>query len=112
VELHDGLQHVWDNGVSRGHVRIARTIDLALKRATGMGPFGDAMATETTYTHARANLAALCAEVTSTREPIVIRRRGSEDVVLVAVAELRSARFDCFANSAPRQPERPGRRKS
>ena len=48
------------------------------------------MGTETTYTHARANLAALCDEVTSTREPIVIRRRGSEDVALVAASELRS----------------------
>jgi antitoxin YefM len=44
---------------------------------------------ETSYTHARAHLAALCDEVTSTREPIVIRRRGSEDVALVAAAELR-----------------------
>lgn len=47
------------------------------------------MATETTYTQARANLAALCDEVTSTREPVIIRRRGSEDVALVSAAELR-----------------------
>jgi antitoxin YefM len=47
------------------------------------------MPNETSYTHARAHLAALCDEVTSTREPIVIRRRGSEDVALVAAAELR-----------------------
>jgi len=47
------------------------------------------MSTETSYTHARANLAALCDQVTSTREPIVIRRRGSEDVALVAATELR-----------------------
>src|SRR3954464_7404213 len=50
----------------------------------------DAMPTETTYTHARANLAALWDEVISTREPIIIHRRGSEDVALVAAAELRS----------------------
>jgi antitoxin YefM len=48
------------------------------------------MGTETTYTHARANLAALCDEVTSTREPVVIRRRGSEDVALVAAADFHS----------------------
>jgi antitoxin YefM len=48
------------------------------------------MGSETTYTHARAHLAALCDEVTATREPIVIRRRGSEDVALVSAAELRS----------------------
>jgi antitoxin YefM len=47
------------------------------------------MGSETTYTRARANLAALCDEVTSTREPIVIHRRGSEDVVLMSAAELR-----------------------
>lgn len=45
--------------------------------------------TETTYTQARANFAALCDEVTSTREPVIIRRRGSEDVALVAADELR-----------------------
>ena len=48
------------------------------------------MPSETTYTYARANLAALCDEVASTREPIVIRRRGSEDVVLMSAAELHS----------------------
>jgi antitoxin YefM len=45
---------------------------------------------ETTYSHARANLAALCDEVTSTREPIIIHRQGSEDVALVPADELRS----------------------
>ncbi|MGC8640908.1 MAG: type II toxin-antitoxin system Phd/YefM family antitoxin [Isosphaeraceae bacterium] len=47
------------------------------------------MRAEITYTQARANLAALCDEVVSTREPIVIHRRGSEDVALVSAAELR-----------------------
>jgi antitoxin YefM len=46
------------------------------------------MGIETSLSHARANLAALCDEVTSMREPIVIRRRGSEDVALGAAAEL------------------------
>lgn len=48
------------------------------------------MRSETTYTHARANLAALCDAVASTRDPIVIHRRGAEDVALVSAAELRS----------------------
>ena len=48
------------------------------------------MPTETTYTSARANLAALCDEVTSSREIVIIRRRGSEDVALLSAAELRS----------------------
>ena len=47
------------------------------------------MPAETTLTHARANLAALCDEVTSTRSPIIIHRRGAEDVALVAADELR-----------------------
>jgi antitoxin YefM len=46
--------------------------------------------TNTTYSHARAHFAALCDAVGSTREPIVIRRRGAEDVALVSAAELRS----------------------
>jgi antitoxin YefM len=48
------------------------------------------MPTEITYTQARANLAALCDKVASSREPIIIHRRGAEDVALVDAAELRS----------------------
>ncbi|HBI44585.1 MAG TPA: prevent-host-death protein [Planctomycetales bacterium] len=47
------------------------------------------MPTEITYTQARANLAALCDKVSSSHEPIIIRRRGAEDVALVDAAELR-----------------------
>jgi antitoxin YefM len=64
------------------------------------------MGTETTYTHARANLAALCDEVTSTREPIVIHRRGSEDVALVAAAELRSLMETAHLLRSPKNAER------
>jgi antitoxin YefM len=46
------------------------------------------MSTETTYTRARANLAKYCTQVTSTREPVIIRRRNSEDVALVSLSEL------------------------
>ena len=42
----------------------------------------------TTYTNARANFAALCDRATNDREPVVIRRRGAEDVVLIAADEL------------------------
>jgi len=48
------------------------------------------MPTETTYSNARATLAALCDEVASTREPVIIRRRNAEDVALVSVGELES----------------------
>lgn len=43
-----------------------------------------------TYTDARANLAALLDEALSSREPVVIRRRGHADVALVAADELAS----------------------
>ena len=46
------------------------------------------MPTITTYTAARATLAALCDEVASTREPVIIKRRNAEDVALVSASEL------------------------
>ena len=48
------------------------------------------MPTVTTYTNARATLAALCEEVSSTREPVIIRRRNAADVALVSADELES----------------------
>jgi len=42
------------------------------------------------YTEARANLATLLDEVASSREPVVIRRRGHADVALVSADELAS----------------------
>ncbi len=48
------------------------------------------MPIETTYTQARANLATLCDEVVSTRDVVIIHRRGAEDVALVSAAELSS----------------------
>lgn len=45
---------------------------------------------ETTYTQARANLASLCDYAASTLEPVLIHRRGAEDIALVSAAELRS----------------------
>lgn len=46
------------------------------------------MVHETTYTRARQHLATLMDEVTDTREPVLIRRRGREPVALVAADEL------------------------
>lgn len=48
------------------------------------------MSQKTTYSHARAHLGVLWDEVTSSREPIFIERRGAEDVALVAASELRA----------------------
>ena len=46
------------------------------------------MPIRTAYTRVRANLAALCDEVTANREVVIIQRRGTEDVALVAAQEL------------------------
>ena len=64
------------------------------------------MAIETTYTQARANLAALCDEVTSSREPVIIRRRGSEDVALVAASELRGLLETAHVLRSPKNAQR------
>ncbi len=46
------------------------------------------MTIQTTYTHARACLATLIDEVTKNREVVIIQRRGSEDVAMIAADEL------------------------
>ncbi|MCF8053365.1 MAG: type II toxin-antitoxin system prevent-host-death family antitoxin [Desulfobacterales bacterium] len=46
------------------------------------------MAIQTTYTNARARLASLIDEVVKNREVVIIQRRGSEDVAMIAAAEL------------------------
>ncbi len=43
---------------------------------------------QTTYTKARANFAALCRHATDEREPVIINRRGAEDVILISADEL------------------------
>lgn len=46
------------------------------------------MAIQTTYTNARASLASLIDEVINNREVVIIQRRGSEDVAMIAASEL------------------------
>ncbi len=46
------------------------------------------MAIQTTYTNARARLASLMDEVIKNREIVIIQRRGSEDVAMIAADEL------------------------
>jgi antitoxin YefM len=64
------------------------------------------MATETTYTNARANLKALLDEAIETREPVIIRRREGEDVALVPVDELRGLMETAHLLRSPRNAER------
>ena len=48
------------------------------------------MVVQTSYTRARAGLARLLDEVVANREVVIIRRRGSEDVAMIAADELSS----------------------
>ncbi len=64
------------------------------------------MAIETTYTLARANLAKLMDEVTDNRETVIIHRRGSEDVALIAASELESLNETMHLLRSPRNAER------
>src|SRR5438067_985545 len=48
------------------------------------------VAVHTTYTEARANLAAFLDRATQDRETVIISRRGADDVALIAADELAS----------------------
>jgi antitoxin YefM len=64
------------------------------------------MPTVTTYTQARATLAALLDQVTSTREPVIIRRRNAEDVAMVSASELESLMETAHLLRSPRNAQR------
>jgi antitoxin YefM len=64
------------------------------------------MATETTYTNARANLKALLDEAVDSREPVIIHRRKGGDVALIAVAELRGLIETVHLLRSPKNTER------
>lgn len=60
----------------------------------------------TTYTDARARLAALCDHVASSREAVIIKRRGAEDVALVSAEELESLLETAHLLRSPRNAQR------
>lgn len=64
------------------------------------------MIRETTYTGARQNLASLMDQVTDTRQPVFIRRRGKEDVALVAASELSGWRETEYLLRSPKNAEK------
>ncbi|MBI3250088.1 MAG: type II toxin-antitoxin system prevent-host-death family antitoxin [Deltaproteobacteria bacterium] len=64
------------------------------------------MAIRTTYTHARANLAKLCNEVTLNQEVVIINRRGAQDVALIDAAELASLAETAHLLRSPKNAER------
>lgn len=64
------------------------------------------MAIQTTYSNARANLASLLDQVTDDREIVIINRRGSEDVALVAISELSSLLETAHLLRSPKNAQR------
>lgn len=64
------------------------------------------MPVQTTYTEARAHLAQYLKAAASTREPIIIRRRGAEDVALIAASELEGLLETAHLLRSPHNAER------
>ena len=64
------------------------------------------MAIRTTYSNARANFALLLDQVTEQQEIVIINRRGSEDVALVAVSELSSLLETAHLLRSPKNAQR------
>lgn len=64
------------------------------------------MTHQTTYSKARASLAALCNRAVSDREVVLIQRRGHEDVALIAASELSSLLETAHLLRSPANAER------
>lgn len=61
---------------------------------------------ETTYSYVRANLAKVWDEVEDSREEIILRRRGHEDLALLPAHELRSLQETAHLLRSPRNAAR------
>lgn len=64
------------------------------------------MTVEFTYTNAREKLATLLNRVTQDHEIIIIQRRGSEDVAMIAADELASLTETAYLLRSPQNAER------
>jgi antitoxin YefM len=64
------------------------------------------MATHTTFTIARANLATLLKKVAADRQIVIIDRRGSESVALIAASELSSLMETAHLLRSPKNAQR------
>jgi len=64
------------------------------------------MSIQTTYSNARAQLATLLDEVTENKEVVIIQRRGSADVALIAADELASLQETAHLLRSPKNAER------
>ena len=64
------------------------------------------MSIQTTYSHARANLASLLDAVDNDREVVLIQRRGHGDVALISADELESLRETAYLLRSPANAKR------
>jgi len=62
--------------------------------------------TSVTYSNARENLATLWDEVEDSRDEVILRRRGHEDLALLPAHELRSLKETAHLLRSPRNAER------
>ena len=60
----------------------------------------------TTYSHLRENLAELWDRVEDTQEPIIVRRRGHQDMALIPADELESLRESAYLLRSPKNARR------
>jgi antitoxin YefM len=64
------------------------------------------MTIQITYTQAREGLASLLDQVTHNREVVIIRRRGEEEVAMIAASELESLMETSYLLRSPANAER------
>jgi antitoxin YefM len=64
------------------------------------------MATETTYTSLRENLASILDQVVDQQETVIVRRRGARDVALVPAGELAGLMETAHLLRSPRNARR------
>jgi len=64
------------------------------------------MATETTYTALRDNLASYLDRVTDDREVVIVKRRGARDVAIIPADELSSLMETAYLLRSPKNAER------
>jgi len=64
------------------------------------------MATETTYTNLRGNLASVLDQVVDTQEPVIVRRKGARDVALIPASELAGLIETAHLLRSPRNAQR------
>ncbi|HBR93331.1 MAG TPA: prevent-host-death protein [Opitutae bacterium] len=61
---------------------------------------------EATYTETRTNFATLWDQVIDCREPLIVHRRGAEDIAVLPAAELSSLQETAYLLRSPRNAQR------